>query len=63
MNYWIPIKDEKPAENQHVLTCNKAIPDSWLITRRIGDKFWLFNWEVKVTHWQPLPPIPKEHKS
>ncbi len=59
---WIRIADEPPGEDYaHVLTCNLK-GKVGIGAYRVG-KTWFNNpgrYEFQITHWMPLPPLPKE---
>ena len=61
-NEWISIKDRLPKEREHVLACDANWENYYIATCVSGD--WV-NGEFKtiyVTHWMPLPLLPKENE-
>ena len=57
---WISVKDRLPEKDTRVLCYYKYEPDSpdVICENTYGIKHWLSD-ESKVTHWMPLPALPK----
>lgn len=55
---WIPVEERLPDERQFVLAWKDEKPKGFACV-----SFWMDNagWAFKnITHWMPLPPVPKE---
>ena len=72
---WISVKERLPEEGLEVLIFGKILNDISKIlgvrARFNGDQEWKYTWESEdihiytqddVTHWMPLPTLPKEEK-
>ena len=62
---WISVKDKKPCSGERVLSIDMNESESLIIivTYYIfeGEESWSCSdyWERTITHWMPLPDIPK----
>ena len=63
---WISVEDRMPEEGQEVLTVVKPFKNSKSYhceVFRYENKHWVYTDDDEVvTHWQPLPELPKELK-
>jgi hypothetical protein len=61
---WISVSERLPTENDNYITSVNGIPFSVMSKFHYGKWYWNNGTEDKecndVTHWQPLPPKPKQ---
>lgn len=70
MSKWISTQDRLPSPGQRVLACNIHSNNQIMICRYhevrnksgSGCTCWFFN-NMSVTHWMPLPEMPKEDEN
>lgn len=58
---WISVKDRLPEDGQRVITCKNGIFDIQIYEKRRNGWFckgWFWSMAT-VTHWMPLPQLPK----
>lgn len=62
MSKWISVYDRLPDEGTVVLAAGKRSATTGEFQGTVLDKkYWYWKGSIKtVTHWMPLPPIPKE---
>ena len=66
---WISVKDRLPDHDDWVLVCRQTIKTGYttIVVDKCtltvgGDRMWFSEystWQQVVTHWMPLPPLPK----
>lgn len=61
MSEWISVKDRLPEDNQRVIAFIPTNDNAPIDADRFVCNRWVrYGW--KVTHWMPLPELPKEEK-
>lgn len=56
---WISVKENVPEENVKVLVCTEH---GSVLTAHYSRGWWHVAFGLKVTHWMPLPELPKEEE-
>lgn len=68
---WIKVEDKRPKPCEDILfTDGEKVYKGWLETHEFGENAVFYNdthdvlnvehWPEEVTHWMPLPDVPKE---